>query len=52
MRGATLQRESPSPAASPTLQHVRLDRPFLFALRDLDTGAVLFLGQVIDPTQA
>jgi serpin B len=29
---------------------VRLDRPFLFALRDLDTGAVLFLGQVLDPT--
>jgi serine protease inhibitor len=31
---------------------VHLDRPFLFALRDRDTGAVLFLGQVIDPTQA
>jgi serpin B len=29
---------------------VRLDRPFIFALRDLDTGAVLFLGQVTDPT--
>jgi serine protease inhibitor len=29
---------------------VRLDRPFIFAVRDLDTGAVLFLGQVTDPT--
>lgn len=31
---------------------VHLDRPFLFALRDLDTGAVLFLGQVLDPTMS
>lgn len=28
-----------------------IDRPFLFALRDRDTGAVLFLGRVTDPTQ-
>jgi serpin B len=27
-----------------------IDRPFLFALRDRDTGAVLFLGRVTDPT--
>lgn len=27
-----------------------IDRPFLFALRDKDTGAVLFLGRVTDPT--
>jgi serpin B len=29
---------------------IRFDRPFVFALRDLDTGAVLFLGQVVDPS--
>jgi serine protease inhibitor len=28
---------------------VRFDRPFLFVLRDLRTGAVLFLGRVSDP---
>ena len=28
---------------------LRVDRPFLFAVRDLPTGAVLFLGQVTDP---
>jgi serpin B len=28
----------------------RLDRPFLFALRDVETGAVLFMGQVTDPS--
>lgn len=26
------------------------DRPFLFALRDSGTGAVLFVGRVLDPT--
>jgi serpin B len=30
--------------------HITFDRPFIFALRDLETGAVLFLGQVTDPT--
>jgi len=27
-----------------------IDRPFMFALRDLETGAVLFMGRVTDPT--
>jgi serpin B len=29
---------------------VRLDRPFLFAVRDVPTGAILFLGRVGDPS--
>jgi serpin B len=29
---------------------LRVDRPFLFALRDVPTGTVLFLGRVTDPT--
>jgi serine protease inhibitor len=28
------------------------DRPFLFALRDTETGAVLFLGRIADPSVA
>jgi serpin B len=39
-------------AASAYIQQpVRLvaDRPFLWLIRDVETGAVLFLGQVVDP---
>jgi len=28
---------------------ITADRPFIFALRDLDTGAVLFLGRITKP---
>jgi serpin B len=36
------------PGPGPLAVHV--DRPFLFALRDLKTGAVIFVGQVADPS--
>ena len=38
----------PEPAKIITL---RLDRPFLFMLRDTQTGTVLFMGRVVDPSQ-
>jgi serine protease inhibitor len=40
-------------SAAPTMEIVELtiDRPFIFALRDQETGALLFLGRVTDPTR-
>ena len=37
----------PDPAKTVTL---RFNRPFLFLVRDLQTGAILFMGRVVDPT--
>lgn len=36
--------------AADDLVSLTVDRPFLFALRDLDSGAVLFLGRITDPS--
>jgi len=37
----------PSPGKSITL---RIHHPCVFALRDIDTGVVLFMGRVVDPS--
>jgi serpin B len=40
-----------SKSAPPQAPHaVTFDRPFLFAISDRSTGALLFLGRVVDPT--
>ena len=44
---AVIMRTSAAPMEQVQLT---IDRPFLFALRDKDTGAILFLGRVTDPT--
>ena len=36
--------------ALPTV-HMILDRPFMIAIEDTTTGAILFLGHIEDPTQ-
>jgi serpin B len=39
-------------ATAAPIQAVELhvDRPFIFAVRDTNTGAILFLGRVVDPS--
>jgi serpin B len=44
---AVVMRDTAMPADPVT---VRADRPFLFLLRDLPTGTILFLGRVADPS--
>jgi serine protease inhibitor len=39
-------------AAAPTVLDIYADRPFLYLLRDQPTGAVIFMGRVLDPSQS
>lgn len=38
-----------APPSGPN-ETITIDRPFLFAIRDLGTGLVAFVGRVMDPT--
>ncbi len=46
--GIILAGSAPGPMVEPP--SLQLDHPFLFAIRDTGTGAVLFLGRVDDPS--
>ena len=50
--GTDAETTATAPAPEPTPAAVRLtvDRPFLFAVRDRETGLILLLGQVLDPS--
>jgi len=35
---------------APDVPTVKLDRPFIFLIRDIETNTILFVGQVVDPS--
>jgi serpin B len=39
-----MEEEAPEPVVE-----VTLDRPFIFLIRDIETGAILFVGRVLNP---
>jgi serine protease inhibitor len=43
--------KSAAPASVPFTPTFRADRPFLFLVRDRQSGSVLFLGRVLNPTE-
>jgi serpin B len=48
--GAALEFRASRPQRQLPVPVFRADHPFLFAIRDRQSGAVLFLGRVSDPT--
>lgn len=44
---AVIMRETAVPAEP---VEVTIDRPFIFLIRDIETGAILFVGRVLDPS--
>jgi serpin B len=39
-------------SAAPSGLNIYADRPFLYFLRDQPTGAVIFMGRVLDPSKS
>lgn len=40
----------PTSGGTPNSVETTIDRPFIFAIQERETGAILFLGRVTDPS--
>jgi serine protease inhibitor len=49
--GAVMMATRSMPSDMPFTPTFRADKPFVFAIRDVKTGTILFLGRVMDPTK-
>ncbi|MCG8608418.1 serpin family protein, partial [bacterium] len=38
-------------AGGPEIRFMRVDRPFLFVIRENHTGTILFMGKIVEPVQ-
>ena len=47
---ATIIKMTNKKSGRPRVTQFIVDRPFLFFLRDLETGMLLFQGKIVDPT--
>jgi serpin B len=50
-RATTIPAAGSTTTTSPPVE-IKIDHPFIYLIRDTRTGAIIFIGQVVDPRAA